>query len=334
MKFISALLGIIFLLFLIIFIGELLFEKLYPTPKQISYGVTFSPKYATDLGEDWKDIYIKMLDDLKVKNLRIPTYWDVLEKSKDNFDATEVDFMVGEASKKGANIILVLGARQPRWPECYIPSWAKNLSVSDRQKMILQFIKKVVEHYKDNPTIWGWQIENEPFLTSFGKGCDNPDAKFLQAEVSLVRSLSNKQIILTDSGELGFWIIPMKLSDIFGTTLYREVYNSILGYTTYPLPPYFYNLKSKLIRQFFAQNNQKTIIVELQAEPWSQDNNLMGMPIEKQFKLLSEDKFKQYVEYANQTGFDRIYLWGVEWWYFMEKQGHPQYLQYAKSLFK
>jgi hypothetical protein len=38
------------------------------------------------------------------------------------------------------------------------------------------------------------------------------------------------------------------------------------------------------------------------------------------------------VEYARETGFGVGYLWGVEWWYWMEAQGYPGYLATAKTL--
>jgi len=325
------LLGLVVIFLILILIGQTIFNKVYPFPSQLKIGITFSPKYAANLKLDWKDTYIKVLHNLKVKNLRIPTYWDLLEAKKDLFDPTPVDFMVDEASKSGADLIMVLGERQPRWPECHIPIWAKNLTVLDRQHRILEFIERVVNRYKNNPAIIAWQIENEPLLASFGTGCDKPDDKFLKSEIKLVKGLSSQTIILTDSGELGNWVVPMQLSDIFGTTLYRDVYNSFLGYTTFPLLPYFYNLKSNLVRNLFAQSNKKTIIIELQAEPWSPSNNLFETPINKQVELFPLEKFKQNITFAKNTGFEEDYLWGVEWWFFMAQNGHPEYLDFAKT---
>ena len=163
-------------------------------------------------------------------------------------------------------------------------------------------------------------------LAGFGV-CDIPDEKFLSYEVELVRSLSKKKVIVTDSGELGFWITPMRLSDIFGTTLYRKVYNKFLGYTSYPVLPYLYNVKSMLA------GGKKTIIAELQAEPWSPDNSLALTDVEKQTEIFSVNDFKDNVSYAKDTGFEEDYLWGVEWWYFMAQNGYPEYLDYAKTLF-
>lgn len=331
-RILPTLLKFLLALVMVLILGQFIFEKIYSLPSQIIYGVTFSPRFAQDLGLDWKETYIKILDDLKVRKLRLPTYWDIIESQEANYDFSQTDFMLDQAYKRGAQVILVLGVRQPRWPECHIPDWAQTLSSNKQQSKILMFIGKVVDRYAHHPAVWAWQVENEPLLKYFGK-CEEPDIPFLKSEVDWVRKLSNKPIIVSDSGELGLWIIPMQVSDIFGTTLYRTVYNSILGFTNYPILPYLYNVKSSLIRSFFAPESKKTIIIELQAEPWSPINNLVSTPIDKQLALFSLKTFKDNLSYAQKTGFDEAYLWGVEWWYWMSGKGHPEYLDYAQSLF-
>ncbi len=299
---------------------------------QMKFGVTFSLKYANYMKLDWRSVYINILDDLEVRNLRIPTYWDILQPEPLKYEFAETDYMLQEAAKRSARVILVLGERQPRWPECHIPSWAKNLRLEERREKLLQFIQKTVERYKDHPGVWAWQVENEPLLGNFGEGCDIPDKIFLKSEVDLVRRLSSKPIIMTDSGELGWWVTSMQLSDIFGTTLYRQVYDKFFGNVTYPLPPAFYNLKSNLIRSIFASSNRDTIIVELQAEPWLADGAFVSA--DQQAKLFTIEDLKNYVNFSRKTGFDEAYLWGVEWWYWMAQQGYPEYLNFAKTLFR
>lgn len=317
---------------LLIFLMSFIFEKTYSYPELIKLGVTFSPEYAAYLKLDWKNTYLSILDELKVKNLRLPTYWEVLQPKMDLYDFSEIDFMLSEADKRHAEVILVLGARQPRWPECHIPKWAKNLTLMKRREKTLDFIQKTVDRYKDNPAIWAWQVENEPFLPFFGDSCDQGDEDFLKTEINSVKNLSDKTIIVSDAGELGAWIAPMRVSDIFGTTLYRKVYDKSFGYITYPILPYLYNIKSSLVRNIFARNNKKTIIVELQAEPWLVDG-VLTLP-GQQAKVFTKEDLKNYINFAKKTGFDEIYLWGAEWWYFMAVHGYPQYLEYARTLFK
>ncbi|MBI2020838.1 cellulase family glycosylhydrolase [Candidatus Daviesbacteria bacterium] len=332
-RILIIILGIILMVLVLSILGQWIFDRTYRFPAQINYGVTFSPQFAQDLGLDWQDTYLKTLDEVKVKRLRLPTYWNVLEKEPDSLDYSEIDWMLSEAQKRGAQVILVVGVRQPRWPECHIPSWARQLSVKERQQQILELINQVVSRYQNHPSIVAYQVENEPLFRFFGEGCDDPDVNFLTSEVELVRELTDKPIIVTASGELELWGTHMRLSDIFGTTLYRKVYNPITHFTSYPIFPYMYNLKSSLTSSIFAPQNQKTIIAELQAEPWSPVNDLMNMPLTQQMSVFSLDKFQENINYAKKTGFDSAYLWGVEWWYWMREAGHPQYLDYAKTLF-
>lgn len=302
-------------------------------PQKFDFGVTFSPDYAQNLGLDWKQTYLKTLDELKVKNLRIPSYWKNIEPAEGKFDFSEDDFMVSEAEKRGAKLIMVVGMKQPRWPECQPPNWAYDLSLEDRKNKTLELVKTVVEKYKTSPAIWAWQVENEP-LFKFGTHCDPPDKYFLKAEVDLVKSLDpQKPVILTDSGEWRPWVEPMQLSDYFGTTMYRSSYNEFLNlYVKLPFPPQFYILKSNLVRKYFAPKNLETINIELQAEPWSA-TSLYQTPLDTQTNLFSLQDFKDNVEFAKETEFAKIYLWGVEWWFYMAGQGHPEYLNYAKTLF-
>lgn len=295
-----------------------------PVSGKHQFGVTFTPKYARYLKLNWQKTYLDMLDTLKVKSVRLPSYWSVLENTEKQIDFSETDFMISEAAKRGVKILLVLGIRQPRWPECHIPVWARSLSVNERQAKAVDFVKAVVERYEKVDSIWAYQLENEPFF-SFGQGCDNPDKIFFKKEIVMVKNLSKKPIIVTDSGELGIWFASASFADIFGTTLYRKVYNPLLGYATYPLLPYFYTIKSKLI-------NKKTIIVELQSEPWLA-NGVMVSP-DQQANLFTTGDFSDYVEFAKKTNFEQSYLWGVEWWYFMAQKGYPRYLDYAKGLFR
>ena len=295
-------------------------------PPPTNHGVTFSPMYAKYLGLDFQKTYLSILDDLKVRHLRIPSYWSKIEKNQGKYDFSEVDFMVSEAEKRGAKIILVVGIKQPRWPECHIPDWAKELSVEKRQEKALEYIETTVKRYLDSTSIIAWQVENEPFVSWFGESCDALDANFLQKEVEMVKKLDpDRPIIITDSGEWSLWVTASKYADTLGISVYRKAHNSKLGLVTYPLPSWYYTLKSKLI-------SKKTIISELQAEPWS-EKGIAETAIEDQIKLFSPQDFKANQEYASKIGFGEVYFWGVEWWYYMAANGHPEYLRVAKTVF-
>ena len=317
--------GLIFTGLILIFINKSIEDQLIHSP--ITFGVSFSPRYAKDLGVDPKQVYLSILNDLKVKHIRIPAYWDGIEIEKDKFYFDNLDWYINEASKNKAKLILAIGYKLPRWPECRAPEWLDPTDLRERQLIML---KAVLDHYNQNQTISAFQLENEP-LFDFGI-CPPIDRNFFKKEVEFVKSRTKKPIIITDSGELRPWRTPMMYSDIFGTTLYRVVDNPWIGPFQYPLRPWFYRVKSDLIRTIFAYSNQKTIISELQAEPWTREP-LTEIPIDEQASRFTLSQFKKSVLFAKLTNFNEAYLWGAEWWYYLKSHGHPEYLEYAKTLF-
>ncbi|MFZ3032147.1 MAG: cellulase family glycosylhydrolase [Candidatus Moraniibacteriota bacterium] len=302
------------------------------TPREdVSLGMTFSARYAEGLGLDARETYLALLDDMGVKKMRLPVYWDLVEKEKDVYDFSEVDWQIAEAGRRDADVILTVGLKVPRWPECHIPQWATE-SDAIRKQGILSFIEKTVERYKENQTVVKWQVENEPFLP-FGI-CPEFDVAFLEQEVALVKRLdTTRPVLLTDSGELSLWYGAAKRGDEFGTTLYRDIYSKkVGGYFTYPIGPNFFRFKAWIVRTFAQQNNLS--VIELQAEPWA-SGWVASVPLEEQFLTMNEVKLRENVDYARRVGFHDIYLWGGEWWYWMKvKQGYPAIWETGKELFQ
>lgn len=320
----GALLGIILLLFLY-------FNLPGPAPRQdASLGVTFSSRYATDLGLDWQETYLALLDDMGVKKLRLPVYWDLVEREANKQDWGDLDWQIAEAEKRQVQVILVLGQRVPRWPECHIPGWVK-VDTDLRQEKLLEFLTKTVARYQGSSAVTTWQIENEPFLTLFGI-CPPLDVEFLDLEIALVKSLDARPILLTDSGELSLWLRAAKRGDIFGTTMYRKLWHEHFGYFTYPIGPNFFRFKAWLVRAFTEQEN--LIVIELQAEPWAR-GWIGSVSLEEQFITMDEKRLRDNVEYAQRAGFSEIYLWGGEWWYWLKtKKDYPAVWDTARELFQ
>jgi len=298
--------------------------------EKIIWGVNFSQKHAQNLGLDWRETYLALLDDLEVKHLKVAAHWDLIEPEKDKYRFNDLDWQFREAEKRGAKILLVIGIRTPRWPECHIPDWAKNLSKEEQQKEILKMLKKTVLNYRHSPSIDMWQVENEPFFP-FGE-CPWADAKFLKEEINLVKSLDpSRPVVISDSGEGSFWLRAAEAGDIVGTTMYKKVWFSQLNfYVYYPFNPTFYWRKAKAIEKIFDKN---VICVELQAEPWC-PVLLYDCPIQEQEKTMNLDRFKANIEFAQKTGLDQFYLWGGEWWYWLKiEQDSPEIWNEAKKLF-
>jgi len=332
-----SLIIIIFLFILYLFMG---------TPQkisQISWGVNFSQKHAQNLGLDWRKAYLALLEDLNVKNIKLAAHWDFIEPEKDQYFFEDLDWQIEKAREKEAKIIMVIGMKTGRWPECHLPDWAHNLEKKEQQKEILKLLEQIVLRYKDSPVIKYWQVENEMFFP-FGE-CPWTDKGFLKEEIKLVKSLNeDRKILISDSGEGSFWIQAAQLGDIVGTTMYRKVWFSFswekrlipffpqdLGfYISYPFPPTFYWKKTQIIKKLFQK---EVICVEFQAEPWG-SKLLYDSPLKEQEKTMNLEQFRKNVEFARKTGLSEFYFWGAEWWYWMkEKQNQPEIWQEAKTLF-
>jgi len=318
-----------FLIFLLFSIFYFFVGRTKPAEK-IEWGVNFSQKHSQNLGLDWKENYLALLEDLKVKNIKLITHWDLIEPNKDDYRFEDLNWQIKKAEDYNAKILLVIGMKTGRWPECHIPDWAKNLSKEEQQKELLNLVKQIVLKYRNSKAIWAWQVENEPFFP-FGE-CPWVDEKFLKKEIELVKSLDSKKrpIIISDSGEGSFWIRAAQLGDIVGTTMYKKVWFRQLGtYIHYPFPPIFYWRKAQIIKKLFGK---EVICIEFQAEPWG-PKLLYDSPLEEQEKTMNLEQFRQNIEFAKKTGFDKFYLWGAEWMYWMkEKQQKPEIWNEAKNL--
>lgn len=290
----------------------------YTPPAKIDWGLTFSYKEARGLGFNDRIMLLDVLTDLKPKKVRLMTYWNDLEKQKGEFDFSNIDWQLQQAAKYDAEVVLVLGRKQPRWPECFEPDWFKHLSQSEQDLAVLDFVQASVGHFKSFEIVKGWQVENEPYF-SFGDACPRISKDLFEKEVSLVKRLDARTVIATDSGERGGWIPVAKSgSDILGSTLYRVSFDSRYGgYYKYPIPAIFYRIKIGYLRTFAKVDEAWD--VELQMEPWF-TNGAFNTPLDTQKILMNARVFEDNISYAKKTGFSRHYLWGVEWWYWMAKK--------------
>tara|TARA_B100000745_G_scaffold64494_3_gene38064 strand:+ start:2278 stop:3291 length:1014 start_codon:yes stop_codon:yes gene_type:complete len=304
-----------------------------PEPKEITYGMSFNTFYAQELGLDWKEVYDAMLDEMNVRNLRLAAHWPMIEPNQGEFDFSVMDYQMNKAFDEGATVILAIGRRLPRWPECHIPKWATDLSWEEQKAELRDYLEVMVLRYKDHPALRYWQVENEPYLKMFAyERCGELDEEFLEEEIALVKKLDpDHPVLLTDSGNLGLWAGAYKRGDLFGTSVYVHFWNPELGQFRTVLPPAAYRFKTNLMRLLFGY--KETLLIELSAEPWLVAP-IAEVDVETQFSRMNLESIRDIIEYARKTRFDRQYLWGVEWWYWLKEKGYPEIWDYGVDLFK
>jgi len=320
-------LGILAIVFLgYLFIGEA------PQAEDITWGISFSQKQAELLGLSWQDNYLALLDDLQIPAIKIIAYWDLIEPETGKYIFNDLDFQIEEAGLREAKVILAIGRKVPRWPECHIPEWARDLNQKEQEERILRLIEKIVFRYRDSDVVWAWQVENEPFFR-FGI-CPDISEDFLKDEIRLVRFLDSRDrpIIISDSGSNRFWFKTARLGDKVSISLYRKVwFREVDSYIKYPFPPVFYWRKAQIIKMVF---DKEVFCGELQAEPWGPVLT-HELPLEEHQKTMDLEQFRKNIKFAKETGFNEFYLWGAEWWYWLkEKHDQPEIWEEAKKLFK
>lgn len=300
------------------------------SPKHIDFGVTFSRPYARDeLGLDADAILRAALDDLKIRRFRLGTYWKFLQPTPENWNFGELDHDIQEISARQGKIVLAIGQKTPRWPECWAPDWWKKQDTQQQRQALFDYLTTLVTRYKNNSTIIAWQVENEPRF-SWGD-CGAVDTTLLHEEFALVRQLDpTRPIASTDSGELSWWRGFEKNVDMLGVSVYRVVQHPLIGTWHYSfLLPSFYRRKALLLSVFHIP---LIYISEFQMEPWS-NQPLLQTSLNEQFKTFSLSDMKKNIEYAKRMRLSPIDFWGLEWWYWMKEQGHPEFWEEAKKIF-
>ena len=301
------------------------------------YGVTWSTRHAASYGLLPQETLQSILDDLGVRRFRIPAYWDLIEKEPGQFSFDELVKQLDEIAKRGGKATIVVGATQPRWPECWLPTWIKDSMPTEREHAQRRYIERTVQEFMRHPALARWQVENEPTLKTFGS-CKNQRLDFIASEIALIREIETKAflptqrhgIVTTDSGELSTWTSFAGWTDGRGISIYRIVLAPASFLFRYDfLPPFFYARKAALVERMTGP----VFVSEFQMEPWA-DRDLIRVPFEEQSLSMNEIRMKDHLWVAERTRLPEVYFWGIEWWAWMKvKQGHPEYWEEMKRFF-
>ncbi len=282
--------------------------------KPMHAGVTFIPDYARHYDLDPKQTMQAMIDELGVRQFRLVSYWDEYEKSPGAYDFTELDWQFRAAEAAHAKVSLAIGLRQPRWPECHMPSWAENMTMDQWLPHLKTYMQTVIERYKGSPALESYQLENEYFLKVFGE-CPDFSRDRLIDEYNFVKQVDpDHPVIISRSNNAVGLPIGKPTPDEFGVSIYKRVWDKTITkrYFEYPFPAWFYGFLAgagKIV------TGKDMIIHELQAEPWAPIDTKQAS-LAEQDKSLDAKRLKDRFEYGRATGIREMYLWGAEWWYY------------------
>jgi len=297
-------------------------------------GVSFIPDYAQSLGLNPQETMDNLLA-IGVRQVRLVSYWSDGEPTPGNYDFSQLDWQFRKAEAAQAQVVLTLGLRQPRWPECHIPAWAASEPVSVWQPQLENYMRAVVARYQRSPSLQSYQLENEFFLKGFG-ACRNFDRQRLVSEYNLVKKLDpNHPIIVGRSNNALGFPIGQPQPDLFSISVYKRVWDAGVThrYLEYPFPAWFYGYLAGVQKLF---NQRDMVLGELQAEAWPPNGKTIPeTSLAEQNKSLDATRFKDRIAYGKATGMRQIDLWGAEYWYYRLTVLHdPSLWNVAQQAFK
>lgn len=280
----------------------------------LNWGVTFIPSYASSFGLDPKETMQAMIDDLGIKHIRLVSYWERVEALQGEYDFSELDWQFKKAEEHGVSISLSIGLRQPRWPECHMPTWVSTQTKDHWYPALKNFMAAVINRYKSSPALQSYQLENEYFLEVFGT-CKDFTRERLVDEYNFVKSLDSEHTLIVSRSNNAIGL-PMgePTPDMFAVSVYKRVWDKTVTkrYVEYPFPAWFYAF---LAGAGQILTGKDMIVHELQAEPWPPDIEIWNASLEEQDKSVNAKRLADRLEYAKGTGMRNIDLWGAEWWY-------------------
>jgi hypothetical protein len=301
-------------------------------PGEPLYGADFSCRQAEWLGEDCREAYTALLDQLRVRHVRLSAYWDEIEPAQGVYDFSDLDWQIGEAASRGVGVTLTVGIKGQRSPEFYVPDWARAghhipdggspADYPDIAALALDFVHATVAHEAGQNAIEVWQVENEPYVHFWRTAHDwLLPAWFVSEEAETVRrsDAAQRPLLITHASWLrtdGTWRGILKTADIVGEAVYTKrqrgpmASNYLFPFELGPLTP---DLPAQ---EATADRLGKAVwISELQAEPFEAPwIDLKGAGCS--YPTISPTLLRANLALADRSGAERAYLWGAEWWYY------------------
>jgi hypothetical protein len=326
----------------------------------VQVGISFSPSRAAYLGLDYQSAFTR-LEAMHFRVIRLSAYWDEIDR--DGYD--QLDWLMHEALRSHQPIVLTVGMKGLGWPEFYIPSSAmpddplKNsqdvATVPSIRDGALTFVDETVQRYRDNPVLYAWQVENEPFNRA-GPERLWIDASFVRDEITSVRQLDghHRSIIvnafshfnlLFDQASardgfdlrqlLGFdadsaerdGLSVLKRGDVLGLDVYTAIGYQFLGQNHMSRADSDWPDRLARMKDMAKSQGKQAWITEAQAEPWDATMDTFTNP-----QSTSPEATRSLFANLKDAGYTTILFWGSEYWLWRADNGDHRWIDTIKSI--
>lgn len=325
-------------------------------------GFSFRPRQAEAFGLDVQATLEALLAhpfDL----VRIPAYWNQIEVEPGRLDMTELDRQIEAVERAGKQLVLSLGPiKNFGYPEFYVPGHqlAEPLAEGSIVRPSTQasllagatgFIRKIVERYRDRPSIVGWQLEHEAVDPLGVEHSWRLGVDFVQEELDALRSADRSRPVMMNGflptsslvrlsqwwrtrGQGDSLAVAVRLADIVGIDYYPRHGLLALGSRTIYLDGGRRPWQMALTAQFIAgagRHGKRVMVSEGQAEPWEAVTIPPNPERHAMFSCRPQDVIGNYnaaIESSAPSEPLYAYLfWGAEYWILRSRSGDPTYLQ-------
>jgi hypothetical protein len=296
--------------------------------------------------------------------VRLGAYWSRIEAEPGQLRFDELDWQIDLIERAGKQIILGVGALKTfGYPECFIPAHhlrsplregalVDPVSHRDLLSAATAFVTRLVERYRDHPSIVAWQVEHEAVDPLGMEHSWRLAAEFVQQEVAAVRAADPTSPIMLNGFlptsslvRLQQWwrtrdqgdslAVAQRLADTIGIDFYpRHALASLGAWTLYldgSRHPWQQGRRQRLFAWAIARG-RTVMISEGQAEPWETVTSPPNPGAHAMYSCLPEhviENYNQCMRWA-APGDPRLsaYLfWGAEYWVLRAQTGDTRYLQ-------
>lgn len=195
------------------------------------------PDKAADFWKQFKDNYITKADidfiaSTGANTIRLPFHYKLfsdedymgLTSNQDGF--ARIDSVVGWCKDNGLYLILDMhdapgGQTGDNIDDSYGYPWLMESEKSQQQ--FADIWQKIADYYKDEPTILGYELINEPVATYFGEQQDSLNSKLVDVYkkgVEAVRKVDNNHIILIGAPQWNSNFTPLEGIDFGPQVMY------------------------------------------------------------------------------------------------------------------
>ena len=326
-------------------------------------GISFRPLQARALGLDPDEVLAELLP-YPFPLIRLAAYWDQIEASPGGFDFSGLDRYLDAAAAAGKKVILCVGAVKAfGYPEYFVPGHylpeplpegrlITARSHPDLATAAAGFVTRLVQRYRGNQAIAGWQVEHDAVDPLGLEHSWRLARDFVAAEVEAVRAADpGRPVVLNgflptslpvrlqqhwrtrDQGDS--LAVAAGLADIVGLDYYPRHGLASAG----PVTAYLAGSGSPWVRRAAirycraaVRSGRSVMIAEGQAEPWETVTTPPSAPGRGMFSCLPEHVVGNYnsamrLGQALPGGLRAYLFWGAEYWLLRREQGDDSYLR-------